>query len=391
VIDYKKVINQNVLNIPTSGIRKYFDLAAGMDEVISLGVGEPDFLTPWHIRQAGIKAIEEGATRYTDNLGLVELRQAIADYLKRRFDLTYQAKTEIMVTIGGSEAIDLALRILISADDEILIPEPCYVCYNPITSVSNGVVVPIETSKTDNFKLTPELLKQKITTKTKLLIISYPNNPTGAIMEKEDLEAIAPILIENNIFVISDEIYAELNYTDRVHFSIANIPGMAERTIVVGGFSKTYSMTGWRLGYACGPSALINELIKIHQYAIMSAPTMSQYAGIEALNAGDEDIARVKEEYNMRRRFITDGFNRLGLMCFEPKGAFYVFPCIRSTNMTSDEFCERLLSSQHVAVVPGNAFGASGEGYIRVSYCYSIKHIKEALRRLEQFIKTQSL
>lgn len=387
MIDHEKLINKKVLAMPTSKIRRYFDLAAQMDDVISLGVGEPDFLTPWHIRQAAIEAISNGMTRYTDNLGLKDLRKAICEYLKR-FDVSYDFNSEVIVTVGASEAIDIALRTLISDGDEILIPEPCYVCYMPITQLVNGKVVPIKTFKEDNFKLTPELLTAAITDKTKVLIMSYPNNPTGAIMTEDDLRAIAPILIKHNIIVISDEIYAELNYTNTKHFSIAAIAGMKERTLLINGFSKTFSMTGWRLGYVCGPKAFISQMIKIHQYTIMCAPTISQYAGIAALANADEDIIKVREDFDSRRRFITEGFNRLNLNCYEPQGAFYVFPDIRSTNMTSDEFCERLLYDQHVAVVPGNAFGESGEGFIRVSYCYSIKHIKEALERIEKFLAT---
>lgn len=386
MIDYNKIINKHVQAIQLSKIRKYFDLAAKMDNVISLGVGEPDFMTPLHIRQAGIKAINDGTTRYTDNLGLSELRLAFSDYLKRRFEIYYDPQTEIIATVGGSEGIDMSLRLLIDSGDEILIPEPSYVCYDPITRLSGGKVVALPTKREDNFKITPELLRSKISDKTKVLILSYPNNPTGAIMDKADLEAIAPIIIEHNLIVISDEIYAELNYTDTKHFSIVNLDHMAERTILIGGLSKAYSMTGWRLGFVCGPKEIIKEMIKIHQYTIMCAPTISQYAGIEALNNGDDDVQQFKDEFSTRRRIITDGFNRLGLSCYEPQGAFYVFPCIQSTELTSDEFCEQLLYDQQVAVVPGNAFGPSGEGHIRVSYCYSIHHIEEALCRIEQFL-----
>ncbi len=386
MIDYNKIINKHVQAIQLSKIRKYFDLAAKMDNVISLGVGEPDFLTPLHIRQAGIKAIDDGRTRYTDNLGLSELRLGFSNYLKRRFDIHFDHQTEIIATVGGSEGIDMSLRLLIDNGDEILIPEPSYVCYDPITRLSGGKVVALPTKREDNFKITPELLRSKITDKTKVLILSYPNNPTGAIMEKADLEAIAPIIIEHNLIVISDEIYAELNYTDNKHFSIVKLDHMAERTILISGLSKAYSMTGWRLGFVCGPKEIIKEMIKIHQYTIMCAPTISQYAGIEALNNGDDDVKQFKDEFSTRRQVITDGFNRLGLNCYEPQGAFYVFPCIQSTGLTSDQFCEQLLYDQKVAVIPGNAFGLSGEGHIRVSYCYSIKHIEEALRRIEQFL-----
>ncbi len=386
MIDYTKIINKHVQAIQLSKIRKYFDLAAKMDNVISLGVGEPDFFTPLHIRQASIKAINDGTTRYTDNLGLSELRLAFSDYLKRRFDIHFDPQTQIIATVGGSEGIDMSLRLLIDSGDEILIPEPSYVCYDPITRLSGGKVVALPTKREDNFKVTPELLRSKITDRTKVLILSYPNNPTGAIMEKADLEAIAPIIIEHNLIVISDEIYAELNYTDTKHFSIVNLDQMAERTILIGGLSKAYSMTGWRLGFVCGPKEIIKEMIKIHQYTIMCAPTISQYAGIEALNNGDDDVKQFKDEFSTRRVVITDGFNRLGLNCYEPQGAFYVFPCIQSTGLTSDQFCEQLLYDQKVAVIPGNAFGSSGEGHIRVSYCYSIKHIEEALLRIEQFL-----
>lgn len=388
-MNYSEKLNEVARDIKPSGIRKYFDIAQGMDDVISLGVGEPDFPTPWHIRQAGIETLQQGLTRYTTNAGLVELREAICDYLKRRFDLSYQAKDQLMITVGGSEAIDLSIRTLVRPNDEVLIVEPCFVCYDPIVRLAGGIPVAIATNEEDQFKLTPELLKKHITDKTKLLILAYPNNPTGAIMTKEDLEKIAPIILENDLLVLSDEIYAELNYTDQRHVSIANLEGMQERTLLVGGFSKSYSMTGWRLGYVCGPKEFISVITKLHQYAIMCAPTTAQYAGIEAMNHGDDDIARMRDEYNMRRRYIVDAFNKMGLHCFEPLGAFYVFPSIQSTGLSSDEFCEQLLYQQKVAVVPGNAFGNSGEGFIRVSYCYSLKHLKEAVKRIEAFIQSR--
>lgn len=381
------VINQKVAAIPPSGIRKLFDIASGMEGVISLGIGEPDFDTPWHIRNMGIRSLEQGRTQYTSNAGLSELKTEISKYLKRRFNLDYNDKNEVVVTVGGSEAIDLAMRAVVCPGDEVLIPSPSFVCYGPIATLAGGTPVPIYTREEDNFKLTPELLKQHITEKTKLLVLPFPNNPTGAVMTKYDLQRIADVLKETNIVVLSDEIYAELTYSesDR-HVSVAEIPGMKERTILVSGFSKAYAMTGWRLGYVCADAAFTKIMLKVHQFAIMCAPTTSQFAAVEALRNGDEDIERMRDEYNMRRRYIVKRFNDMGLTTFEPLGAFYCFPCIKSTGMTSDEFCNELLMKEKVAVVPGNAFGESGEGYIRVSYAYSIEHIKEALDRIERFI-----
>ena len=356
-----------------------------MKDAISLGVGEPDFVTPWHVRNEGIYSLEHGYTHYTSNAGLIELRREIVSYMERRQELSYIPETEVVVTVGGSEAIDLCIRSLINPGDEVLIPEPCFVCYAPCTVLAGGVPVPIVTKAENRFKLMPDQLKAAITPKTKLLILPYPNNPTGGIMTREDLEKIAEVLRGTNIMVLSDEIYAELTY-GRKHTSIANIAGMKERTIIVNGFSKTYAMTGWRLGYAVGPAEIISVMTKVHQYAIMSAPTTSQYAAVEALKNGDEDINRMREEYNYRRRVIVDGFRKMGLDCFEPEGAFYVFPSVQSTGLNSNDFSEQLLYKEKVAVVPGTAFGASGEGFIRCSYAYSIANIQEALERIKRFV-----
>ena len=369
-----------------SGIRKFFDLAADMPECISLGVGEPDFKTPWAVREAGIESLEHGRTRYTSNAGLKELRAEIARYLDRRMGLKYDPAKEVLVTVGGSEAIDMCIRTLVQSGDEVIIPEPCFVCYEPITTLSGGVPVHVACRQEDEFRLRADALKAAITTKTKLLIMPFPNNPTGAVMEQEDLEAIAEVLRGTNIMVLSDEIYAELNYGLQSHVSIATLPGMAERTVVVNGFSKTYAMTGWRLGYACGPAPIIKIMTKIHQSAIMSAPTTSQYAAITALKDCDGEIERMRNEYNMRRRLVVKSFNDMGLSCFEPRGAFYAFPCIKSSGMSSEEFCTKLLEQKHVAIIPGNAFGASGEGYARVSYAYSVEHLMEAIRRIREFL-----
>lgn len=382
----KDQINSVVANLPPSGIRKLFDIASGMDGVISLGIGEPDFITPWHIRNAGIMSLEKGRTQYTSNAGLVELKQEVANYMKRRFDLSYEPNNQVLITVGGSEAIDLAIRAFVEPGDEVLIPIPCFVCYDPITRLAGGVPVLLETKAEDNFKLTPELLKKNITDKTKALILPFPNNPTGAIMDKEDLEKIAEVLRNTNIMIISDEIYAELTYTDKRHVSIAEIDGMYDRTVVINGFSKAYAMTGWRLGFACGHPDVIGPMIKIHQYAIMCAPTTSQYAAIEALRFGDKDIEDMKTEYNYRRKLIVNGFNKMGLDCFEPMGAFYCFPSIKRTGLSSEEFCEKLLLEEKIALVPGVAFGKSGEGHLRVSYAYSVEHIKKALEGVERFI-----
>ena len=387
MIDYSSVLNKDVLNIKPSGIRKFFDIAATMEDVISLGVGEPDFQTPWQIRKAGIESLERGRTRYSANSGMEALREEISKYLDRKYNTKYDAKKEILVTVGGSEAIDAAIRALVETGDEVIIPQPSYVCYEPITVLAGGKPVIIETKAEDNFKLTPEALKSAITPKTKVLILPYPCNPTGAVMEKEDLEAIAEILRGTNIIVLSDEIYSELTFTGNPHVSIASLDGMWERTVTINGFSKAFSMTGWRLGFACGPSEIIKQITKIHQFAIMCAPTTSQYAAIEALKNCDEQVLSMQKEYNRRRRLMTDGFNKIGLTCYEPKGAFYTFPSIKSTGLSSEEFCERLLEAKHVAVVPGTAFGDSGEGFIRASYCYSVEHILEALRRIGEFVK----
>ncbi len=390
-MDYNKLLAPAAVAMRPSGIRKFFDLAAEMPECISLGVGEPDFKTPWAIREAGIDSLEHGRTRYTSNAGLQELRVEVSRYLERRFGLRYDPIRQILITVGGSEAIDMCIRTLVSSGDEVIIPEPCFVCYEPITTLSGGTPVPIACKQENDFRLTSDELRAAITPKTKLLILPFPNNPTGAVMERDDLETIAEVLRGTDIMVLSDEIYAELNYGLQPHVSIASLPGMAERTIVVNGFSKSYAMTGWRLGYACGPEPIIHIMTKIHQSAIMSAPTTSQYAAIVALRECDSEIDRMRDEYNMRRRLVVKGFNNLGLTCFEPRGAFYAFPCIKSTGMTSQEFCTKLLESKHVALVPGDAFGASGEGYCRVSYAYSVEHLTEALKRIGEFLHEQGL
>ena len=382
-----KLVNPTVDSLPPSGIRKFFDVVSMMEDAISLGVGEPDFVTPWAIREAGIYSLESGQTYYTANSGLMELREEICNYMKRKYDVTYDAKTQVLVSVGGSEAIDAMIRSVICPGDEVLIPEPCFVCYKPLTVMAGGVPVTIETKEEDDFRLTPEQLKEKITDKTKLLILPFPNNPTGGVMSKSDLEAIAEVLKGTDILVLSDEIYAELLYSDEPHTPFSKIDGMYDRTVVVNGFSKAFAMTGWRLGYAMGPERIIKLMTKVHQYGIMSSPTTSQYAAIEALRSCDEDVERMREEYNYRRRVIVDGFRNMGLSCFEPYGAFYVFPCIKRTGMTSEEFCNRLLEEEKVAVVPGNAFGESGEGFIRCSYAYSIENIEEALKRIARFVE----
>lgn len=386
-MDYAKLIAPAAQAMRPSGIRRFFDLAAEMPECISLGVGEPDFKTPWAVREAGIESLELGHTRYTSNAGLKELRIEISRYLERRFGLRYDPMSQVLITVGGSEAIDMCIRTLVQPGDEVIIPEPCFVCYEPITTLSGGVPVPVPCRAEDAFRLRAEALAAAITPRTKLLIMPFPNNPTGAVMEKEDLEAIAQVLRGTNIMVLSDEIYAELTYGLQPHVSIASLPGMAERTVVVNGFSKTYAMTGWRLGYACGPAPILQVMTKIHQSAIMSAPTTSQYAAITALRDCDLEIDRMRDEYNMRRRLVVRSFNEMGLHCFEPRGAFYAFPCIQSTGMTSEEFCTRLLEKKHVAIIPGGAFGASGEGYARVSYAYSVEHLTEALKRIREFLQ----
>ena len=385
-MDYDRLIAPAAAAMRPSGIRKFFDLAAEMPECISLGVGEPDFKTPWAVREAGIESLEHGRTRYTSNAGLKELRAEIARYLDRRMGLKYDPAKEVLVTVGGSEAIDMCIRTLVQPGDEVIIPEPCFVCYEPITPLSGGVPVHVACRQEDEFRRRADALNAAITPRTKLLIMPFPNNPTGAVMERADLEAIAEVLRGTDIMVLSDEIYAELNYGLQNHVSIATLPGMAERTVVVNGFSKTYAMTGWRLGYACGPAPIIKIMTKIHQSAIMSAPTTSQYAAITALKDCDGEIERMRNEYNMRRRLVVKSFNDMGLSCFEPRGAFYAFPCIKSSGMTSEEFCTKLLEQKHVAIIPGNAFGASGEGYARVSYAYSVEHLMEALRRIREFL-----
>lgn len=387
MIDYDKILSKKVKDIPFSGIRKFFDIAASYKDVISLSVGEPDFKTPWAIRKEAIKTLEKGKTTYTANAGLEQLRNAISDYLSNRLETRYDPKKELIVTVGGSEAIDLAVRAIVDIGDEVLIPEPSFVCYSPIVSLANGVPVPIETKVENNFKLTPEQLKAHITPKTKLLILPYPNNPTGAVMRKEDLEAIAEVLRGTDIMVLSDEIYSELTYGAQKHISIVQIEGMKERTILINGFSKAFSMTGWRLGFSAAPEAVTKQMLKIHQYGIMSSPSVSQYAAITALTECAEDVARMRDEYDLRRRLIVKGFNDLGLECFEPEGAFYIFPSIKSTGLSSQEFCERLIESHRVAVVPGDAFGKCGEGFIRVSYAYSLNHINTALERIGEFLK----
>ena len=385
MIDYDSVISRRVQDIKPSGIRKFFDILENMHDAISLGVGEPDFQTPWHIRDAGIYSLEKGFTKYTSNAGMTDVRREISNYLSRRFDLHYDMNSQILVTVGGSEAIDLAIRCITNPGDEILIPEPSFVCYGPIASLASGVPVPIRLVADNEFRLSPEQLLAAITPKTKALVLPYPSNPTGGIMEREDLEKLVPILKERGIIVLSDEIYAELTY-GRQHVSMANIPEMYDQTIVVNGMSKCYSMTGWRLGYVCGPKELISQMTKIHQYAIMSAPTTSQYAAVEALKNGDNDIEEMKAEYDGRRRFLVNGLRKLGLSCFEPRGAFYVFPCIQSTGLSSEEFCERLLVEQKVACIAGNAFGESGEGFVRMCYAASLQDLEEALRRIGLFL-----
>lgn len=378
-------LSDKIVSIEPSGIRKFFDIVNEMKDAISLGVGEPDFDTPWHIREEGIYSLERGRTFYTSNAGLKELKEEIAAYLDRRFDLPYDPGHEIVVTIGGSEAIDAAFRAMLNPGDEVLLPQPSYVSYEPCIVLADGVPVPIALREEDGFKLTKELLLGAITDKTKILVMPFPNNPTGAIMTKEDLEEIVDVIIEKDLFVISDEIYSELTYGSN-HVSIASFPGMKERTIVINGFSKSYAMTGWRLGYACGPRVIMDQILKIHQYAIMCAPTTSQYAAVSALKKGDADVERMRTAYNQRRNYLMRRFDKMGLQCFEPFGAFYVFPSIKEFGLTSEEFATRLLQQEKVAVVPGIAFGTSGEGYVRISYAYSIEDLKEALERVEHFI-----
>lgn len=385
MMDYDRILSDKCKEIKPSGIRKFFDIANSMDGVISLGVGEPDFATPWTIRSKAITTLQQGKTVYTANAGLLELRCAISKYLERKYNLKYDPKDEIIVTVGGSEAIDLCIRAVVDPGDEVLVVEPSFVCYKPIVDLMHGVPVVIETKPEDNFKLTAEALRAKITDKTKLLILPFPNNPTGAVMTRPELEAVADVLRGTNILVLTDEIYSELSYHGK-HVSIAEIDGMQERTIYVNGFSKAFAMTGWRLGYLAGPKPLVSQMLKIHQYAIMCSPTVSQYAAVDALEKCDDDVQAMVKEYDMRRRYIVNAFNELGLTCFEPGGAFYVFPCIKSTGLTSQQFCEDLLYKHKVAVVPGDAFGDCGEGYIRVSYAYSLQHLKTAVESIKEYL-----
>lgn len=378
-------LSERIVEIPFSGIRKFFDIAAEMTDVISLGVGEPDFDTPWHIRDEGIYSLERGKTAYTSNAGLKELKIEIAKYLERRFQIHYDYDKEMMVTVGGSEAIDVALRAMLDPGDEVLIPQPSYVSYVPCTILANGIPVIINLKEENEFRLTAEELEAAITPKTKVLIMPFPNNPTGAIMERKDLEAVAEVVKKHDLYVISDEIYAELSYLES-HVTIASLPGMQERTVLINGFSKSYSMTGWRLGYACAPKVILEQMLKIHQYAIMCAPTTSQYAAVEAVRNGDADVAAMREEYDGRRRYLMHRFEEMGLQCFEPYGAFYAFPSIQEFGITSDEFATRLLKEKKVVVVPGTAFGECGEGFLRISYAYSLDKLKEALDRMEEFV-----
>ncbi len=387
MVNYSELYSDRVKIVKPSGIRKFFDIVATMDGAISLGVGEPDFETPWQIRRAGITSLEKGKTFYTSNWGLAELRAEIANKIKQRHGVEYNPDKEVLVTVGGSEAIDNTIRAFVSAGDEVLIPEPSFVCYTPLTIMAGGIPVTIPTVAEDEFKLTPERLKAAITPKTKLLVLPFPNNPTGAIMNRQELEAIAEVIRDTNILVLSDEIYCDLTYEGE-HVCFAEIDGMRERTIVVGGFSKSYAMTGWRLGWAVAPREMLAPICKIHQFGIMSAPTTAQFAGIEAIRTGDADIHRMRTQYDMRRRYLVEELRSMGLDCFEPMGAFYVFPSIESTGMTSEEFCNRLLEEQKVAVVPGNAFGESGEGHVRISYSYSMAHLKEAMRRIRAFLES---
>ena len=386
MIDYRQKMNPAILEVAPSGIRKFFDIANEMQDVISLSIGEPDFVTPWHVRQEGIRSLEDGKTWYSPNRGFSELRNELSAWFHRHYGVEYNPDKELLITVGGSEAIDLCFRTLLAPGDEVLVPQPSCVCYGPLASMAGGVPVYIETKAENRFRLTPEEIEEKITPRTKILVLPFPNNPTGAVMRRADLEAVAEVVKKHDLFVLSDEIYSELTYGGTPHVCFASIDGMRERTVVVNGFSKAFAMTGWRLGYVAGPRELIAQMTKLHQYGIMCAPTTAQYAAIEALKNGDSDIQNMRSQYDMRRRLIVDGFNRMGLTCFEPEGAFYVFPCIRSTGMTSEEFCEKLIYEEHVAVVPGPAFGACGEGFVRVSYSYSIKHITEALRRIEHFL-----
>ena len=378
-------LSNTIVNIKPSGIRKFFDIAAEMDDVISLGVGEPDFDTPWHVRDEGIYSLEKGRTSYTSNAGLKELKEEIAKFLKRRYDLTYDPVKEMIITVGGSEGIDICMRAMLDPGDEVLIPQPSYVSYEPCAILANGTPVIIELKAENEFRLTAEELEAAITPKTKLLVLPFPNNPTGAIMERKDLEAIAEVILKHDLYVLSDEIYSELTYTDN-HVSICNLPGMQERTVLINGFSKSHSMTGWRLGYACGPEVIIKQMLKIHQFAIMCAPTTSQYAAVEAMRNGDADVQEMKAEYNVRRKYLLKRFAEMGVDCFEALGAFYVFPCIKQFGMSSDDFATGMLKSKKVCVVPGTAFGDCGEGFLRISYAYSMENLKIAMDRFEEFV-----
>ena len=386
IMENGKLLSEKTVGLKPSGIRKFFDLVSEMKDAISLGVGEPDFDTPWHIRDEGIYSLEKGRTFYTSNSGLKELRQEICAYMKRTQNLDYVWDKEVLITVGGSEAIDLMFRAMINEGDEVLIPQPSYVSYEPCAVLANATPVIINLKNENNFRLTPAELEAAITPKSKILVLPFPNNPTGGIMEKEDLEAIADIILKNNLYILSDEIYGELTYTGKPHVSIASLPGMKERTVVVNGFSKAYAMTGWRLGFACGPQEIIAQMTKIHQYAIMCAPTTSQYAAVEALRNGDEDVRMMRESYNERRRFVLHMLSEMGIPCFEPLGAFYLFPCIKEFGLSSEEFANRLLEEEKVAIVPGTAFGESGEGFLRISYAYSIDNLRKALNRLAKFV-----
>lgn len=386
-MNYTTLMNETLQKLKPSGIRRFFDIAAEMDDVISLSVGEPDFNTPWHIRQEGIRTLETRKTVYGPNAGLLRLREAITGYVRRRVKVEYDPKTEVLVTVGGSEAIDLGIRALVNPGDEVLIPQPSFVCYEPLTAMAGGIPVPLVTRAQDAFRLTADALRAAITPKTKLLVLPYPNNPTGGVMRREHLEEIAAVLRGTDIMVLSDEIYGDLTYGSVPHVSIASLPGMQERTILVGGFSKSFAMTGWRLGYTCAPAPVMAMMTKLHQFALMCAPITAQYAAIEAMENGDEDVAAMRGEYDVRRRYIVDELNKMGMTCFEPEGAFYVFPSVAVTGLSSEEFCRRLLEEKHVAVVPGTAFGECGEGFARISYCYSIQHITEAIGRIRAFIE----
>ena len=387
MIDYSKALSKKAMDLKTSGIRKFFDMLEGRKGVISLTVGQPDFATPWHIRDAGIDSIADGHTFYTSNRGTPEMRAELSKYMERRFGLSYNAETELLVTVGASEAIDLAIRATVDEGDEVIVPIPSFVCYEPLVQMAGGTVVPVETTPEDGFKLTPEKLKAAISEKTKLIVLPYPSNPTGVILEKEELEKLAEVICETDAVVLSDEIYAELTYGKK-HCSIATLPGMKERTIVINGFSKAYAMTGWRLGYSAAPEPLTDAMFKIHQYGVMCAPTVSQYAATEALRNGDPDIEMMKEEYDRRRKYLVKALNDIGLPCPKPQGAFYVFMKVSDYGLSSEEFCERLLEEQQVAIVPGNAFGECGEGYARLSYAYSLEHLKEAVKRMDKFVRS---